>query len=578
MDPLTRRTLYGLVVILWLHVPSDGNAQTPSPELQSLQTPRENFALPQREPREPDKRERILPAIAPQPQLVGVADGLSVRASSFRFEGNTAFTDEELAELLAPYSNRIMTARDLQSAREQVTRHYIENGYVTSGATIPDQEMKDGIITIRIIEGHLASVGAEGTRFFRGSYFERRLMLGSDEPLRIQDLEQRLQVIQQDWRIERVAARLVPGERRGEAVLKLQIDEATPVRSFAEWDNDTSSNLGEQTGRFAMVLANILGLGDQITARVRGTEGLLDYEFGYSIPITPWDTQLHGRYRMSSGEIVEGPLAGSGAEFTSTAWTAGVGLIQPLIRTRNTTLSVSLLGEWRSSQTKVDGRGFGFPNTGADANTGISKLAVARATVDWLYRTQTQVFAIRQLLSVGLPIGSATQNPTGVPDTNFVSSLTQLRMAVRLPQLADVELLMRADFQYSNNPLMPLEQISAGGLDTVRGYGVNELIRDRAVIASVELRAPLYRSAAGHQRLQLAPFLDIAYGWNDRRTGSNPRNARTLLSAGLGLRYQIARLLHAEIYWGAGRLVNESNATDVSVQHDVNFRVRVEIW
>ena len=578
MDPLYRRTLYGLVVILCLQVPSDGNAQTPSPALQSLQTPREEFALPQPEPREPDEHKRILPPIAPRPQPVQIGDGRSVRASSFRFDGNTVFTDEELAELLAPYSNRNITSQDLQAVRERVTQHYIENGYVTSGATIPDQEMKNGIITIRIIEGHLASVSTEGTQFFRGSYFERRLMLGSDEPLRIQNLERRLQVFQHDRRIERVVARLVPGERLGEAVLRLRIDEARPIRSFAEWDNDTPSNLGEQTGRFALGLANILGLGDELTARVRGTEGLLDYEIDYGIPITPWDTQLHGRYRWSSGEIVDGPLANSGVEFTSTAWTAGLGLIQPLIRTRNTTLNVSLLGEWRSSQTKVDGRGFGFPNTGADEDTGISKLAVARATVDWLYRTRTRVFAVRQILSVGLPIGSATENPKNVPDTNFVSSITQLRMAVRLPQLADIELVARGDFQFSNDPLMPLEQITAGGLDTVRGFGVNELVRDQAAIASVELRAPLYRSAAGRHRLQLAPFLDVAYGWNHRRAGSNPRNGRTLLSAGLGLRYQIARLLRVEIYWGAGRLVNQSNATDVSLQHDVNFRLRAEIW
>jgi len=570
--PTLRRILRSLVVILALIAPSVGSAQS----VQSLQTPAESFDLPEREPREPEEEERILPIVVPRSQPDRLGGGQPVRVSSFQFEGNTVFTDAELAALLAPLADRDITTQELQTARDTLTRHYIDNGYVTSGAMIPDQEVSDGVVTFRIVEGRLASVRAEGTRFFRGSYFERRLMLGSDKPLRIQDLEQRLQIFQEDWRINRIASQLDPGERRGEAVLRLRIDEAAPLRTLAEWSNNTPSNLGEQTGRFVLGLPNLLGIGDEFTAQLRATQGLIDYELDYGVPITPWDTQLRGRYRRSSGEVVEGPLTAGGAEFTSSAWTAGIGLVQPLIRTQNTTLSAALLGEWRRSETKIDGFGFGFPGTGADQDTGVSKIGVARTAIDWLYRTRTQVFAVRQILSVGLPVWDATENSSRVPDTNFVSSFTQLRLAVRMPRYENLELVMRSDLQLSNHPLMPLEQIGAGGLDTVRGYPDNELVRDQAVIASIELRAQIYRSSNGRHRLQLAPFVDFAQGWDRKRSGVEPRKDRTLLSLGMGFRYRMARLLRAEVYWGLGRNADESDAAVGLQQHGVHFRLRAD--
>lgn len=572
--PTLWRILRSLVVILALIAPSVGSAQP----VQSQQTPAENFDLPERDPREPEEEERILPIVVPRAQPNRLGGGQPVRVSSFQFEGNTVFTDAELAALLAPLANRDITTQELQTARDTLTRHYIENGYVTSGAMIPDQEVSDGVVTLRISEGRLTSVRAEGTRFFRNSYFESRLMLGSDGPLRIQDLERRLQIFQGDWRIKRIHSQLEPGERRGEAVLRLRIDEAPPLRIFAEWSNNTPSNLGEQTGRFGLKLPNLLGLGDEFSAELRATPGLIDYDVNYGVPVTPWDTELRVRYRRSSGEIVEGLLTAGGAEFTSNAWTAGVGLVQPLIRTRNTTMRVALLGEWRRSETKIDGFGFGFPGTGADEESGISKLGVARTAIDWLYRTRTQVYAVRQMVSMGIPVWDATENlRSNDPDSDFFSSFTQLRMALRMPQLDNLEFVTRADLQLTNRPLMPLEQIGAGGLDTVRGYPDNELVRDQAVVASLELRAEIYRSPNNRQRLQLAQFVDFAYGWDRKRAGDFLRKDRTLVSVGVGLRYRVAELLRAEIYYGVGRNANESDAAVGVQQHGVHFRLRADI-
>ena len=62
--------------------------------------------------------------------LVGEAR-LFVRG--FGFEGNTAFSDDELAAVTAPFSQRELTSAEIEEARRAVTVHYISAGY---GATI----------------------------------------------------------------------------------------------------------------------------------------------------------------------------------------------------------------------------------------------------------------------------------------------------------------------------------------------------------------------------------------------------------------------------------------------------------
>ena len=42
-----------------------------------------------------------------------------------------------------------------------------------------------------------------------------------------------------------------------------------------------------------------------------------------------------------------------------------------------------------------------------------------------------------------------------------------------------------------------MEQIAVGGMRTVRGYRENQMVRDNALISSLELRIPLLRTALG---------------------------------------------------------------------------------
>ena len=111
----------------------------------------------------------IPPETAPFPTL-------RVFVREIRVTGSTVFSAEELAKVTAPYLNREVTSEDLEALRVALTLLYVNNGYVNSGAILPDQTVSEGVVTYQIIEGGLTAVDVEGNRWFRSSYFQKRLL------------------------------------------------------------------------------------------------------------------------------------------------------------------------------------------------------------------------------------------------------------------------------------------------------------------------------------------------------------------------------------------------------------------
>ena len=159
--------------------------------------------------------------------------------------GNTVFSDAEIDEVTAPFKNRTLLTEDLERLRLALTLLYINKGYLTSGAIIPDQDVTFGVITVQIIEGKLTRIDVEGNRWFSSSYLRDRLELGIRTPVTLDPLQEQLQLLQQDSRIERVNAELRPGDKQGESVLNVRVADRQPFHAAMEVNNYQSPLVGE---------------------------------------------------------------------------------------------------------------------------------------------------------------------------------------------------------------------------------------------------------------------------------------------------------------------------------------------
>ena len=141
----------------------------------------------------------------PPQRAEGIGDGQRFFVSGFQFRGNREISQTELAQIAAPYTQRKINFADLQALRDEITLFYVNRGFVTSGATIPDQTLLDGIVELEIIEGTLAEIEIESDGRYRGGVLRRRLLEQLDQTVHIGNLEEKIRMLQADPHIARAS-------------------------------------------------------------------------------------------------------------------------------------------------------------------------------------------------------------------------------------------------------------------------------------------------------------------------------------------------------------------------------------
>ena len=444
--------------------------------------------------------------------------------------GSTVFTPQELASVTERYEDRYLTSEDLEALRIKLTQLYVDRGFVNSGALLPDQTVKDGIVIYDIIEGELTDIAITGNRWFRDGYLRRRVEVG--KPLNLNDLQRNIELLLDDSRIRRIMADLKPGLRLGESTLDMRVEDQRPFRLTVDINNYQPPSIGALREIFTFEDVNLLGWGDTLLLQYGRSEGLQPLlDFRYAVPVTKWDTTVSFEYQRNSNTVIEQPFDVLDIQSTTEIFTFAIR--QPVYRTPNTVVAVELIGQRETENTSLLGMPFSLE---PGAKNGEAVIVPLRALLDFVYRTQTQAVAARSRFSFGLnALGATINSDPKVPDGEFFAWLGQFQWAKRLPIL-DSQLIVRTDLQLASQPLFTLEQAAVGGRFTVRGYRENTLVRDNAFIGSIEARVPVVQNKPYADYIELVPFFDYGRAWF---TGSQTPDPVYLASIGLGLRWAL---------------------------------------
>lgn len=456
-------------------------------------------------------------------------------------KGNTVLDEATLAQLIRPYINRTLTLGELQELRESITRTYIEQGYISSGAVIPDQEISNGNVTIQIVEGRLSQVNVEGHERLKTSYFTERL-LADFKVLNLGDLQEKIRALHDDPLIQKIDVELRPGTRLGDSILDVTVTEAKPYTVGFGINNHRSPSVGEYRFEVVGIHQNITKHADRLAAQFGYTEGLKDATLEYAIPLNRNKTTLTVGTGFSESEVIEDPFDAIGIRSETERYFITVS--HPFYTRRDGYLNASISVEQRKSES------FLFNDRpwelSPGATNGVAKVSVIRAEQEWLTKSENSVFALRSRFSFGLDAGGSTINPRDeegreVPDSEFTSWLGQLQWLRRLTW-RDSLLVVESSIHHAFDPLLSIEKSGLGGADTVRGYRENTLVRDKTRFASIEHRLPLFGP-----RWQLVSFYDWGEGENVNDTSGA---SNEISSIGLGLRWHGASGNYAgEVYW-----------------------------
>ncbi len=477
-----------------------------------------------------------------------------VRIRGFKFMGNTAFSDQELNQLVAQFTNQEISFAELLQVEELIRQKYLagcqsNNGnsdrpcYLNSDVVIPaGQKIIDGIITIEIIEGAIADIQVTGTQRLNSSYVRSRLTLATQKPFDLNRLVAALQLLQLDPLIEELNAELSSGIRPELSLLKIEVKEADTFSITPALDNGRNPSVGSFRRIIGLREANLLGFGDRIDLRYTNTDGSNSFDLGYTLPINARNTTIQVNGRVSNTEVIEPPF--DRLDITGDYRYLELGLRQPLWQTPTQEFALGLTASRQESDSFLDGEGFNL-SPGANAN-GEVRISAIRFFQDWTKRNARQVWSIRSQFSLGVNAFEATDNPANVPDSSFFAWRGQGQYV----QLFAPEtlLIVRSNLQLANEPLLGLERFATGGLNSVRGYRQDLLLTDNAWFFSTEARLPIWQVPQVSGILQIVPFADLGIGWNNGEFPDPDPNF--LASLGLGLQWQMGERLNARFDWG----------------------------
>ena len=67
-----------------------------------------------------------------------------------QIRGNSVFSHEELISVVQEFIGAEVDMGELEEIRLRLSRYYASNGYINSGARLPDQKIRNGVVEIEI--------------------------------------------------------------------------------------------------------------------------------------------------------------------------------------------------------------------------------------------------------------------------------------------------------------------------------------------------------------------------------------------------------------------------------------------
>jgi hemolysin activation/secretion protein len=294
--------------------------------------------LPKPQPANPLKSPASVPPNPSQPNDSTIPE-TDVLIREVKVLGSTVFSESALQQAVKPYLGKNAKIQDLLAIRSVITDLYTNSGYLTSGAFLPlqDQDFKNGIIAIQVIEGELERIDINGLSRLQEDYVRSRIAQAGSRPVNIRNLEEGLQLLQLDPLFSSIRAELKAGRTVGRSVLQIELKENNPWSSSLIVDNRESPSVGSLGVYASLGYRNLTSLGDSLRIDASGTEGTRKYGIQYDLPLNAQD-DLQLRYNFNTSRIVEKPF--SLIDINSRSQTVAIGYRHFLFRRPNSELSL----------------------------------------------------------------------------------------------------------------------------------------------------------------------------------------------------------------------------------------------
>ncbi|MGZ8201902.1 MAG: ShlB/FhaC/HecB family hemolysin secretion/activation protein [Burkholderiales bacterium] len=461
----------------------------------------------------------------------------------FIVEGDNPLSADETDGVLKAYLGPHTTLERLEAAASELQQAIRRKGYSFHRVIIPAQQPAGGELKLRVLAFVLGDVHVAGNRHFSSENVRRSVPgLKPGKPPNLPQLSQEVSLAN-EHPSKRLFVQMKEGAKEDTVDAEIRVTDAPPPQFFAglvagtrDTDNSLNRNTGYTRLTFGYQHSNLFDRDQTLTlAYTTSPDHLSDvrqYGVFYTIPLYGYDTMLTAYWSYS--DIDSGTIGIGSQSFGVTGGGRfyGIRATYALPKIGDVSHNVALAWDSRYFESDISFEGTPLPASAVGsrpvslrysvrAERGQNSLvAFAEYAVNTTGGRSNDDFAYAQARAGAKQDWDAARigvDGTYTPRTGW-------------------SLNARWRYQYSDEPLIPGEQLGIAGVGGVRGFRDREFAGDKGYFVNLEAHAPAWTAG-------LTPF--VFYDQGSRRqvlevAGASSREF--ISSAGAGLRWQGKRL------------------------------------
>ena len=459
-------------------------------------------------------------------------------------------TEEEIKSIIEEYTQTNITFEQLQEIANRINKLYLDKGYVTARAYIPQQTIENETVKIELLEGRVGDITITGNRWTRTKYIKDRIDSQKDSIFNVIKLEQNMTLFNRyNYGID-LTGNLNPGAKKlGTTDIELVAHEKSPFHLTALMDNAGRETIGKYRAGLMLQDDSLFGMRDKLTLGAYASRYSVTPFADYNIPVNKKDGRIGFSFSSSNSKIGYGDYRIFNIKSRSQNYS--IYFNQPIIQKSHMELSSITSLDYKQATTSFDGH---------DLYT--DKIPSAKTGLNFRYDTKRGIWYLNQSVAYAAPL--------------FQKDINYVKIEGGILRLHDfghgIVGQLRGNYQVIPKDVVPYaDQFVAGGVATVRGYSEGLLIGRSGYIMNAELLFPIApRTRVDKKTNKTKNFIGnylkgfvfcdhaMVFPYKGNGTGSEGYNKDdVLLSIGLGTRINLPGDLSIRLSWGFPLMKNK---------------------
>jgi len=474
-----------------------------------------------------------------------------------RVIGNSLLQKQDIERVLYPFLGESKSFDEIEAARLALESYYKDRGYPTVLVDIPEQDVQQGMVKLKVIEAKINRFKISGSRYFSVQNLRKDIpALSEGGVLYLPEFQQQIAYLNSNSPDRVLTPILRPGRVPGTVEVELKVKDKLPLHGKFEINDRYSANTSRLRTSASIQYGNLWqkshSVSFQYQTSPKETEEVRVLMGTYVAPFKESNYTLaayavHSNSDVAATDTVT--VIGKGNVF-------GMRLVFPPI--------LEALG-MHNFEIGVDYKDFGDNTKINGIDAGNTPIEYYNFNVQYTGNKTRQrgytrfnisasfgVSALNEKIIDCLGTGTDRLEQFKCKRNGAKSNYAYLRAGVEIEERVGpgYGLFFSLVGQLADSPLISNEQFSIGGATTVRGYRESERVGDDGLMGTLELRSPFFLARKNRyiQSLYYLMFMDSAVVRN-RKPLEGESVKWQLRSMGAGIRLLAFRALSAELDW-----------------------------